>query len=330
MIKIRMKLKFKRRGVLPERFRTMIRHTLMAQTIFNNRRFEREAFTCLVTFMQELNRKKILYIKFKNTLNRVMKVQKKFRRHIHLRQYKQAQLLKSISNGLSTIRIMFIKEKAYQSSFPGTLEHVNSLTSKQKGLINCIIQMFLDLPVYIHSINLLRWYGKFRNKGKYNTDLYCSLLIKIQTIKDFQAKLLRIGKPMLPSTQAIRHHSRMSFRRSITGSVTDVGSLFQKIIVKKEEKIRKRLALKHVVNLFTIALNHELPPILPANLHNADMKLNDEIILQHFFDIGIELEELSILEQPIFKSYQGYDNLDMQIIDLVYMALGYSKLKFSE
>ena len=43
--------------------------------------------------------------------------------------------------------------------------------------------MFLDLPALVHTLNLLRWYGSFRNNGVYNTDLYLALFDKIKQKK---------------------------------------------------------------------------------------------------------------------------------------------------
>lgn len=107
--------------------------------------------------------------------------------------------------GLNTIRAIFIKEKLYQQHYKGVIESINAMTASttnQEPIMD-IVRMFHDLPSYIHTINILRWYGMYRNHGTYNTDLYFSVYGKIQNIIEEQARLLKKGQAMMPAKETL-------------------------------------------------------------------------------------------------------------------------------
>ena len=103
--------------------------------MINQPDFERKAQRKVLIFLQELNRKRTLFLKFKTTINRVLMAQKKFKKHVYNRLYVQTKLVQTIIAGLNTIRVMFIKDKACQSHYKGTLDSVNALTPTRKDVI---------------------------------------------------------------------------------------------------------------------------------------------------------------------------------------------------
>ena len=183
IIKIRMMSKFKARGPLSERYRTSIRHVLVFQRMCKGPILEQSAAEKVYMFLHDLAKRRECIIVFNNTVNRVLMVQKKFKKHLYNRLYAQAKLIQSIVAGLNTLRTIFIREKAFQHSYADTLDCINALTSSSKDIIEHIVRLVLDLPACVHSVNLVRWYALFRNHGVYNTDLYFVLYDKVKQLK---------------------------------------------------------------------------------------------------------------------------------------------------
>ena len=251
----------------------------------------------MIVFLRDLSKKYQCRLKFKNTINRVLMAQKKFRMHVHARMDRQAKLMQSTMAGLNTLRMVLIKDKTYQVVYKEIVDAINAITAAPQSLVSPVIDLHLDLPAYIHSVNILRWYAVFRNNGVYNTDLYFALFAKVKQVKDQLKRLLAEGEHMLPSRQALAGPTRPSFRRSISAKATQVGSLFAKLDdnPKDEEPDAKQLLQRRITNLFSFALPKSLPAILPKVLDpaHADFPLSEEVVQDHFEDMGIELEELS-------------------------------------
>ena len=319
--------KYKLRGPVKERYRTNLRHTVMFQSMCLRPIYEESAKEKMFRFLYDLSKKKQCIIKIRNTFNRVLTVQKKFRKSIYKSLYDQARLSQNIFTGLNTIRVMFIKDKTYQQSYRETLDCVNALTSTDKQVVEQIVRMFLGLANYIHQVNILRWYANFRNGGVYNSDLYYQVLNKIKELKAAQTLLHKTGEQMMPPREAIKLHSKQSLKRSITGQGTDVGSLFETVISHKETKRQYRKSLqKRLTNLFTLCLQKKLPAILPEEMKPLATPLSEAIIKKDFQELGYNLEAMVEIIQPVYNLKDGYPSQSYQVIDLVYMVLAYYKL----
>lgn len=92
IIKIRMMRKYKLRGPVKERYRTNLRHTVMFQSMCLRPIYEEAAKTKVYRFLFDLSKKKQCIIKIRNTFNRVLTVQRKFRKSIYKSFYDQAKL----------------------------------------------------------------------------------------------------------------------------------------------------------------------------------------------------------------------------------------------
>ena len=56
------------------------------------------------------------------------------------------------------------------------------LTSHAQDQVTEIVKMYYDRPSLLHTLNIIRWYGLYRNGGVYNVDLYLSVYEKIKSI----------------------------------------------------------------------------------------------------------------------------------------------------
>ena len=104
-------------------------------------------------------------------------------------------------------------------------------------------------------------------------------------------------------------------------------SLFAKVVEKRDQKkLKKKAVSKRVTNLFSMVLNKKLPIILPEMMKEVEQPLTDESIASKFAEIGVELEPLTKLNQPVYKTTDGYQNRDLEVLDLVCMVLAQHKL----
>lgn len=228
-----------------------------------------------------------------------------------------------LNAGLNTLRALFIKEKQLQQQYKGVLESINKLTSTSQEVVLKVVQMFFDLPMAIHSVNIIRWYGLYRNDGAYNTDFYFQLYERIKAILETQAKLLKLGQSMFPNRETILGFHKMSQQKQARQS-SGIEALFAKVIDQdNEKKYMKKALSKRVTNLFSMALNKKLPVILPEMMKEVAEPINDDIIKGHFEKIGLQLEELTKLNQPVYKMNDRYQDRDFEILDLVYMTLAH-------
>lgn len=75
--------------------------------------------------------------------------------------------MEKLDEGINHLRGFIIMNKKIQSVFPDLMSQLNSLDyqSKRKA-----VMQHKRIGIFLHSINLLRWYGHYRNKGIYNKD----------------------------------------------------------------------------------------------------------------------------------------------------------------
>ena len=126
----------------------------------------------------------------------------------------ESKLAFKVNAGLNTLRTLFIKDKALQQQHRGVLEALNSLSSTSQDAVTHVIQMFYDLPTSVHSANIMRWYGEYRNDGAYNTDFYAAVLGRTKSLIETQRKLLEMGKAMLPERATIAELHKQAGRKS--------------------------------------------------------------------------------------------------------------------
>lgn len=164
-IKIYFKLKFKARGPLHLRFRSTVRHgyTLQVQGLRNM--YLDRAKAVIMYFLIDKTKINQLVIKMNIFYNRVTQIQKQGR----IVMYRKATQLREVQNqiitGLNSMRQVLIFEKVLQFKFQTVIEMINKLTTSHVHCIKEVAHLYLLLPSYIHTINLVRWYAINRNDG---------------------------------------------------------------------------------------------------------------------------------------------------------------------
>ena len=147
--------------------------------------------------------------------------------------------------------------------------------------------MYMELPLFIHTINLVRWYALYRNKGKYNKDTYFSSLGQIRRIMETQSSLLSKGKRVCPTLEMINKSMQAtetveeaaSPRKQAT--LTIAAQLDEPLYDIEEENEREKYRNENTMHL-AIQKFKDLPIILPEVMEEEDQDLNEMIIQDEF------------------------------------------------
>ena len=117
---------------------------------------------------------------------------------------------------------------------------INIITHNHKEVIEEAARLYLLLPSYIHSVNLVRWYAQFRNEGQWNKDTYVVSYNQIYEITQKIEKLMKKRAKWSPHRDAfvefleVRHVTEKNI--SIYQEIQQAASkLLQK--VNEEDKI---------------------------------------------------------------------------------------------
>jgi len=87
-------------------------------------------------------------------------------------------VIRIIQDALNALRTLFIQNKNLQKRFKEFLSEINNL---EPIYIEKVAFKHMQLTKWIHSINLLRWYGMYQNKGNYNADCVIDLKNAVTT-----------------------------------------------------------------------------------------------------------------------------------------------------
>lgn len=106
-------------------------------------------------------------------INRIRNLQEKARQVIYYKKAQERSIKKSILLGLQTMRkaILFDQDDLC-IEFRFLIPVLNSLLTQKQEIITEVVRLYIQLPIYLHVINLVRWYAQFRNKGVYNKATY--------------------------------------------------------------------------------------------------------------------------------------------------------------
>lgn len=78
-----------------------------------------------------------------------------------------------------------------KSKYQFVIDMIQEVTVHNLQYIDYTVNLYFMLPIYIHTINLVRWFAVFRNNGQYNKDTYQSSITQIFKIKQIQKNLLK-------------------------------------------------------------------------------------------------------------------------------------------
>ena len=92
--------------------------------------------------------------------------------------------------------ILFDKDLSIQ--FKEVINDLNQVMTVRQYVITDVARMFIKLPLFLHSVNLVRWYALYRNDGVYNKDTYVSAMNQIKAIMNEQGQLRFRGSKICP------------------------------------------------------------------------------------------------------------------------------------
>lgn len=99
-----------------------------------------------------------------------------------------------------------------------------------------IAKLYILLPSYIHSVDLVRWMANFRNNGLYNKDTYFIAMGQIKTIIERQKSLIEIGKTICPTKQQLR----FMVQQSADDQSTEVKAQIKQSVSKLKIRVQDR------------------------------------------------------------------------------------------
>lgn len=137
-------------------------------------------------------------------MNRIINLQRKSRTAVKQKKEKQSFIFKCILNGLQMLRQAIMFDQGLQAKHKDKIEIINKILTMKQNIIRDITRMYIQLPLFIHSINLVRWYAIFRNKGKYNKDTYFTAMEQIRKITKKQEAQRKKGTANCPSFKEIQ------------------------------------------------------------------------------------------------------------------------------
>lgn len=221
------------------------------------------------------------------------------------------------------MRQAILFDKTLADRYKGLMQLLTSILTLQKQLIADIAIMYMQLPLFMHSVNLVRWYAEYRNDGVYNADTYMTAMTQIKQIVESQHELEMEGKICCPTLDEIRRAlegkaSTDSLRKKATE--TAAAEIDEPLFSKEaeEERERKRAELTMARAVGTLK---KLPAILPDVMEHADLKLNEEVIERDLAALKLKTRRLSQLLPPSESYQQAYGNNQILVYDLVIMTV---------
>lgn len=100
-----------------------------------------------------------LRIKIYLYINRIMNIQKMYRHTINTENFNREALMDLMQKVLNQVSQLFLQnKKTLQSKYPHLLSEISQLDMESKSIA---AQELLVVSKYRHTIDLMRWYGKF-------------------------------------------------------------------------------------------------------------------------------------------------------------------------
>lgn len=328
LIAMQMRRIQRRRGPLHERKRSAVKQTLILFYVLTEKKAEDRAEMIMHAFLFDLAKKNQLRLKMRIVNNRILQLQKKYRFVIYKQHKSEEHVRSSIMTGLNCLRQVLIYEKSWQPEYKGIIEKINWLTSARKDLVQDVARMYLELPTLLHSMNLVRWYGQFRNNGKYNKVTYFPAFEKAKALAARIRALRAAGAKMCPPPESLTGLVKKTAgevqgkqpSQTMQKIISDITNLFVKVIDEKDkQKQYRKLLQKRMANLFSF--RKKLPMILQDQSEYDGVELNEEIIAEHFAELDLEAKALQPLLQPSFSVGGAYPDEGFEIYDLVCVTL---------
>lgn len=172
-ITIQMRIKIRRFGPdIGERLRRAAMVELTWGAAAMNKQLEGRCRRVIWDVLLTSSKNRQFLLKLKMTVRRILSLQQKARLYITQKKSYHNYVYKSIFNGLQTMRKAILFDKHLSSQYKDFTQTLISLMTHKQDFITEVARMYTQLPLFLHSVNLVRWYALYRNDGEYNKDTY--------------------------------------------------------------------------------------------------------------------------------------------------------------
>lgn len=163
-ISIYFKRKFKCRGCLSERFRSQIKQTLVfASHTFLFDRTRNISAEIIKVFLRETAKNSQFMIKLKRFHARMLRIQVQGKNALASKQLLLDTVSEIIVEALTDLRSVLLSDRKLKAKHAEVIKMINHLSLHKDKAVESTARTFLLLPSFVHTINLVRWYAKYRN-----------------------------------------------------------------------------------------------------------------------------------------------------------------------
>ena len=294
--------------------------------------YEARAANIMYNFLYDLQKRIQLALKMKLVINRVIQIQRQARIANTMKVQNHQQIERQLHRGLGAVQQALIATK--QDQYKAAIDAINMINGRYIHLIKEVAKLYLLIPLYIHTINIIRWHGVYRNHGKYNNDTYLSAIQQIEIVQKRQQELKAEGEALCPTKflrelggqggdlnpNRLRRQSTMTQKQALKG----LNRAFAPI---KMQTAKAPIREKTILALLSVGINRKLEVILPADMEHDHLELSETLIQADFQRLNLQFDPLSPLLQPAFSLKPAYPGGE-QVLDLIHIALGwYRQLK---
>ena len=206
--------------------------------------------------------------------------------------------------------------------------------------------MHLQLPRYLHTLHLMRWYGLYQNGGHYNSDGLLAIFGRIRRLQDAQSELQARAAEWYPSVDTLRKtKAREMSKRGGTGAPAGldpapVDPLLQMLEPDSASLASWAPASRTQQKVCLLLLSHKRKKrwtdccedgqrcdLVAEELRHDGPRLDEGAIATMFAEHNLALEPLDPHLPPAYTPDAGAGGKGGSILNLVYAALALRKIR---
>ena len=130
------------------------------------------------------------FIQAKNYYTRIQNIQKSFKITKNAFKRYEFELQQRLNDCCSQIKTMLFNKfkrqvtassKGKANKYDGFQEEIEDFSNKSGVIKQEVIRKYLQMTKFLHTLNLMRWYGQYQMNGKYNSE---GMMAIFERIKD--------------------------------------------------------------------------------------------------------------------------------------------------
>lgn len=191
------------------------------------------------------SKKRQFMLKLNLTMTRIINLQQRSRVQVFKKKNQIKYIHRCILNGIQQMRKAILFDKDLSLQFKEVINDLNQVMTVKQYIITDVARMFIQLPLFVHSVNLVRWYAAHRNEGEYNKDTYVSAMDQVKAIMNEQGQLRFRGSKLCPqlvdllrALEAVENEDQPAYKKKDTAKL--LPSLDQPLYDEKEEKEKEK------------------------------------------------------------------------------------------